>query len=130
MYICCFNISSTLIYFVCTVPTPSVSLSTPPSPLIAGTPLTLSCTITLNSAVDVNVVVDIVTEISTDGDPITSTYTATASTVQPLTIPVMCHTYTRITCNATVRRPSTDPFVLTSSQGVASVDITVQREYM
>ncbi len=107
-----------------------MSLSTPPSFLTVDTSLTLTCTITLNPAIDVNVVVDIVTEISTDGDPITTTYTAIASIVQPLTIPVLCHTYTRITCNSTVRRPSTDPFILTSSQGVASVDITVHGMYI
>ncbi len=111
-----------------TVPAPGVSLSTPPSPLTAGTPLTLTCTITLDLAVDVNVVVDIVSEISTSGDSITDTYSATGSTVQPLVIPVPSTTYTAVTCRATVRRPSTDPFVLTSSQGMALVGITVEGE--
>ncbi len=112
-----------------TVPTPGVTLTTPPSPITAGYPLTLTCTITVdNAAVDLNVVVDIVWEISTDTTPITITSTASGSVVDTLTIPIFSTRYTGVTCRASVRRPSDDPFVITSSQGLASVDITVRVE--
>ncbi len=127
-----FNILLSLSFFLfCAVPTPGVSLSSPPSSLIAGTSLTLNCTIILDPVVDVNVVVDIVSEKSTNnGDHIMNTFTATGSTVQQLFINPLSTMHTAVTCRATVRRPSTDPFVLTSSQGMDTVTLTVQGEYI
>ncbi|XP_064386142.1 mucin-2-like isoform X2 [Halichondria panicea] len=110
------------------IPTPEVTLTTPPSPLTAGTSLTLTCTITVDNAVDLNVVVDIVWEISTDSDPITIPSTATGSVptfTNTLTIPILSTRYTGVTCRATVN--VVGEFAVTDSpEGSATVPITVQ----
>ncbi len=109
-----------------TVPTPGVSLTPPPSPITAGTPLTLTCTITLSNAVDLNVVLDYVWEISTNTIPITNHSIASESITDILSIPILSIRYTGVTCRATVRRPN--QFIITSSQGSASVDMSVEGE--
>ncbi len=120
------SIHNVLLY--CTVPTPGVSVSSPPSTLTAGTPLTLTCTIAVNNAVDVTVEVDIVWEISTDNGPVTSTSTATSvlTFTSTLSIPVLSTRYTGVTCRATVRRPNNDQFIISSSQGSDSVNLLVE----
>ncbi len=111
------------------VPTPGVYLTPPPSTLTAGISLALTCTITVDTAVDRIVVVDVVWDISTDSDPITIPSTATGSVptfTNTLPIPILSSRYTGVTCRASVRQSFADSFVLSSSQGSASVAITVE----
>lgn len=118
-------------YHIYIVPAPEVSLSSAPTPLIAGTPLTLICTIILDTIIDINVVVDIVSEILTDGGSIINTYNMSSGfIVQPLVIPVLSITYTSVTCAATVRQLVIDPLILTSSQSVALVNTSIEGEYI
>ena len=111
--------------FLCAVPTPGVSIDQPPSPLYAGTSLSLTCTITVNPAVDTTVSVAVTWERTRDTGPVTITTGVStmgsrptfSSTVTGITLSTLD---TGFTCRAVVSPPVGVTVIISSPEEIVT----------
>ena len=123
------NPCSVYYYSYPVVPTPGVSIDQPPSPLYAGTSLSLTCAITVNPAVDTTVSVAVTWERTRDTGPVTITTGVStmgsrptfSSTVTSITLSSLD---TGFTCRAVVD-PQAASVIISSPEGMNTQPIVI-----